>query len=225
MSFHPQEFKHCQTALECLTQAQHHGLPTRLLDVSLNCLAGLYFAVESHDELDGEVIRFDVHSSRIKGFSSDALSCICNFSKLNFDEQKEIQEYLASQRKEYGAIGKIPVNAFNKLKPVMRLIQFVKQEKPYFESRIKPIDLWNSYLAMPMRNSRRVTAQSGAFIVSGILKRPTRSTKINVEKILIPKEKKKFIRVDLDKMGINRMTIYPDLENAAKHIARSWASI
>ncbi|WP_177193939.1 FRG domain-containing protein [Roseovarius lutimaris] len=222
MSFHPEEFVGHRSAFESLVQAQHHGLPTRLLDVSLSSIAGLFFATEANDDgtdtVDGAVIRFDVDSTRIKGFESDTLSCICNLAKLNHAEKEEIRSFIMLERKRKDLVKKINVDEFNELEAVRRLVQFVRQEKPYFENKIQPIDLYSNYLALPMRNNKRITAQSGAFIVSGVLSHLAKSSKFSMKKFVVPKKLKPLFREELDRMGVNRMTMFPDLQSSAKYI-------
>ncbi len=57
----PTVFKKDLDPLELLALLQHHGIPTRLLDVSENALVGLYFACHDDETTvgkDGEVIVF-----------------------------------------------------------------------------------------------------------------------------------------------------------------------
>ena len=48
-----------ENELEWLVVAQHHGLPTRLLDWSLSPLVACFFAVHSLSETDGAIYIFD----------------------------------------------------------------------------------------------------------------------------------------------------------------------
>ena len=63
---HPGDFSQDKWIFDQLVRAQHYGLPTRLLDVSLNPLVALYFAVCSQPASRASVIVFKPQVGRQK---------------------------------------------------------------------------------------------------------------------------------------------------------------
>lgn len=79
----PQSFSECRSALDHLVQMQHYGLPTRLLDVTMNPLVALYFACEeaTPHPADGAVYHLAVPLQKVKHYDSDTVSVLANLAK------------------------------------------------------------------------------------------------------------------------------------------------
>ena len=222
VSVHPQEFRDDHGMLDRLVRMQHFGLPTRLLDVSLNPLVALYFASEPYGRLnppDGVVLAYTITKLSRKYYDSDAVACIANLANLSDEERQEITNSDSGMN----------VASFNALDSIDRLLQFVKEEKPHFRSILKRADLFTPYYVVPKMSNRRIIAQSGAFIIHGLEEKPLPGSgirpvrRIKHRQIIIPQAAKVPIRRELEALGINESTLFPEIDRAASYIVRRFS--
>ncbi len=216
----PSEFGSDRSMFDKLVRAQHYGLPTRLLDVSLNPLVALYFACVSDPKDDGAIFVFDFKDYRVKFADSDAVSLVCNLSRLSDGEREEIDE-------QYGRVKRWvrgEKEKFRDMDEVRRLTQFVRVEKPYFLDAVNPSDLFKYFMVYPAKNNRRLIAQSGAFVAAGMLRylSPAESVGMKVKKILIGHRWKGDIEKELDVLNINSRSLFPEVETASQYIKKKW---
>jgi hypothetical protein len=146
-----------RTEWDWIALAQHHGLPTRLLDWSRNPLVGLYFAVEKETTSDSAIYV-------LQGYK------VLSTSK--YTSPKECKE----------------------------LEKFV-----------------------PDRITSRITAQLGVFTVHPKFTIPYDSD--DLDKIIIPNRLRKSLKQILDTYGINRASLFPDLDGLASHIVYQTTSV
>lgn len=223
----PSEFGADKNMFDKLVRAQHYSLPTRLLDVTLNPLVGLYFACsdEKLSLADGVVHIFNFQKNKAKFADSDTISIICNLARLSDEERKEISDEYRKTGVKTADWTKAKKQSFRDMPEVMRLMQFVRVEKPYFLDAIEPSDLFRYYFVYPLKNNKRVIAQSGAFIAGGLLQYRSIQNSVGLthNKIIIPAESKSRIMKQLDTLNINSRSLFPEVEFASTYIKRKWS--
>lgn len=184
--------------LSWLCLAQHHGLPTCFLDWAANPLASLFFACDDVSPLDA-VFDGVVWGMILKDASSRSEGSVVRMDRTGLGN---MHRDLAASKKAYEA--------------ERTLVAQINTE----------MALSSTVVIIPRVLTRRIEAQSGAFLASPdpvrLSRVPTGNEKIPWATIapicVIPQDSKPSVLEDLRTMRIHHGSVYADLDSYARSI-------
>ena len=221
----PEEIGQANSALAQWVLAQHHGLPTRFLDVTKNPLVALFHACGQHPDEDGLLHIFAAPQDLVQRFNSDTVRVIANFARLEWGEQVALL-----------GIREIPAGNFrpSDYRPAMnRLSEMMRKEKPYFEDHVDVRTLLGVFVVEPQQSTERIRAQSGAFLLSAFHERFEREEVLKIHRqeggpplgqgipiyahytITVPSRAKPGIMSDLEMLNVTGESLFPGLDSSA----------
>ena len=129
------------------------------------------------------------------------------------------------------------INSLNEKDPYLKkLLHYIREDKSYFKPIINPNDIGKILAVKPKLDNPRIVRQQGAFLIFGAessfvynstkpmpeIKKDWIIKGNNNNKIIIKSSKKESILKELDKLCINKSTLFPEIDKVADYIKEKY---
>ncbi len=223
---YPDEFSHVHT-IDVLTQLQHFGCPTRMLDVTSNILIALFFAcggwekvsdMNSYESLlnvDGELRVYIVENEDVKSIDSETVTLLSNIARLKDRNNFGLLPWLCE--KDLGIWQSDEDQIKKNAKDVNRVVLVkTKLNNPRVRAQYGSFFLFGGLSGLEYYHSMNEMELRGKIVEKHVIPFPSH---INRKTIYIPSHWKKHVLESLDKyMGIRFSTICPEKQDFIKTI-------